>query len=113
MFKFSIGFNKNKNSNIIFYSKHFNKNRKSDINLNEQKENEELNIDEVNIKRTNSFITNNNVMNKKRQIDEKRNILEDELNKIIKNNKDIINVENSKNVIKNIFIQNRKIFLII
>jgi len=52
-------------------------------------------------------------MNKKRQIDEKRNILEDELNKIIKNNKDIINVENSKNVIKNIFIQNRKIFLII
>ena len=52
-------------------------------------------------------------MNKKRQIDEKRNILEDELNKIIKNNKNIINVENSKNVIKNIFIQNRKIFLII
>ena len=52
-------------------------------------------------------------MNKKRKIDEKRNILEDELNKIIKNNKDIINVENSKNVIKNIFIQNRKIFLII
>jgi len=52
-------------------------------------------------------------MNKKRQIDEKRNILEDELNKIIKNNKDIINVENSKNVIKNIFIKNRKIFLII
>ena len=93
---------KNKNSNIIFSSKHFNKNRKSDINLNEQKEKEELNIDEVNIRRANSFITNNKAMNKKRQIDEKRNILEDELNKIIKNNKNV-KIENSKNVIKNLF----------
>ena len=93
---------KQKNSNIIFSSKHYNKNRKSDINLNEQKENLELNTDEVNIRRANSFITNNKAMNKKRHIDEKKNSLEDELNKLIKSNRNI-KIENSDNIIKNIF----------
>ena len=93
---------KQKNPNIIFSSKHFNKNRKSDINLNEQKENIELNLNEGNIRRANSFITNNKAVNKKRHIDERKNLLEDELNKLIKSNKNT-KIENSNNILKNLF----------
>ena len=94
---------KQKNTSpVIFSSKHFNKNRKSEINLNEQKENIELNVNENNIRRANSFITNNKVLIKKRKLEEKRNTLENELNMLIKSNKNI-NIKPSIDIIKEIF----------
>ena len=90
-------------SPIIFSGKHFNKNRKSeiDLNINEQKENIELNLNENNIRRANSFITNNKVLNKKRQIEEKKTILEQDLNKILNTNTNI-NINPSLNIVKEI-----------
>ena len=95
---------KQKNTSpIIISSKHFNKNRKSEIDLyvNEQKENIELNVNENNIRRANSFITNNKLLKKKRQIDEKRNLLENELNSILNTNKKLT-IKPSLNIIKDI-----------
>ena len=90
-------------SPIIFSGKHFNKNRKSeiDLNINEQKENIVLNLNENNIRRANSFITNNKVLNKKRQIEEKKTILEQDLNKILNTNTNI-NINPSLNIVKEI-----------
>ena len=90
-------------SPIIFSGKHFNKNRKSeiDLNINEQKENIELNLNENNIRRANSFITNNKVLNKKRQIEEKKTVLEQDLNKILNTNTNI-SINPSLNIVKEI-----------
>ena len=88
-------------SPIIFSSKHHNKNRKSEININEQKENIELNTNENSIRRANSFITNNKALIKKRKLEEKRNELENELNMLIQSNKKI-NVKPSMDIIKEI-----------
>ena len=102
----NIMIKKQKNTSpLIFSSKHFKKNKKSEINLiNDQKENIELNLNENNnnIRRANSFITNNKVLIKKRKIEEKRTLLENELNNIIKSNKNI-NIKPSIDIIKEIF----------
>ena len=91
-------------SPIIISSKHFNKNRKSEIslNINEQKENIELYLDENNMRRANSFITNNKKINKKQQLDEIKENLEKEYEKIKNSNKNI-NIKNSINIIEAIF----------
>ena len=95
---------KQKNTSpLIFSSKHFKKNKKNEINLNnEQKENTELILNENNIRRANSFITNNKVLIKKRKIEEKKALLENELNNLIKMNKNI-NIKHSIDIIKEIF----------
>jgi len=95
---------KQKNTSpLIFSSKHFKKNKKNEINLNnDQKENTELILNENNIRRANSFITNNKVLIKKRKIEEKKALLENELNNLIKMNKNI-NIKHSIDIIKEIF----------
>ena len=59
-------------------------------------------MNENNIRRANSFITNNKVLIKKRKLEEKRNTLENELNMLIKSNKNI-NIKPSIDIIKEIF----------
>ena len=92
-------------SPAIFSSKHYNKNIKSELNLdanNNPNENAELHSNEYNIRKSNSFITNNKILDKKRKLEEKKNNLEKELNKLIKSNPNL-NINPSMNLIKEIF----------
>ena len=91
-------------SPVIFSNKHYNKNIKGEVNLdsNNPNENNELNLNENNMRRAHSFITNNKILNKKRKLEEKRNTLEKELNKLIKSNQNK-NIKSSTDIIKELF----------
>ena len=54
------------------------------------------------MRRVHSFITNNKILNKKRKLEEKRNTLEKELNKLIKSNQNK-NIKSSTDIIKELF----------
>ena len=99
----------NKNLNELLKTekskKNKNRNKKEandGLNINEQKENIELYLDENNMRRANSFITNNKKINKKQQLEEIKENLEKEYEKIKNSNKNI-NIKNSINIIEAIF----------